>query len=122
MSTNNVNNSGTTTNVAGIQQAARAYGGGSVTDLYPRAAVSSARTTYAAAQRAENHFDSHVRNVAARYTPDQFKEALLPMVLASGVKPHAAGPVVDAILSNPNLLAQAKKAFNRAHSQLESVK
>lgn len=53
-----------------------------------------------------------VRAVAAKY--DNFEEALLPMVLASGVSGEAAVAVAEAIRSNPALTAQAERAFFRA--------
>jgi len=56
--------------------------------------------------------ESGVRAVAKNY--DNFADALLPMVLASGVSGEAATSVADAILSNPALKAQAERAFQRA--------
>jgi hypothetical protein len=53
-----------------------------------------------------------VRAIATQYP--NFEEALLPMVLASGVGGDAAVAVADAIMNNPNLRAQAERAFQRA--------
>ena len=53
-----------------------------------------------------------VRAVAQNYA--SFDDALLPMVLASGVSGEAAASVAEAILGNPALKAQAERAFQRA--------
>ncbi len=56
--------------------------------------------------------ESGVRAVARNF--DNFDDALLPMVLASGVSGEAAASVTEAILGNPALKAQAERAFQRA--------
>ena len=56
-----------------------------------------------------------VRAVAKNYA--NFDEALLPMVLASGVSGEAAASVAEAIMGNPALKAQAERAFQRARTQ-----
>lgn len=56
--------------------------------------------------------EAGVRAVAANY--DNFEDALLPMVLASGVSGEAASSVAEAIMGNPALKAQAERAFQRA--------
>jgi hypothetical protein len=56
--------------------------------------------------------ESGVRAVARNF--DNFDDALLPMVLASGVSGEAAASVAEAILGNPALKAQAERAFQRA--------
>ena len=53
-----------------------------------------------------------MRAVARNY--DSFEDALLPMVLASGVSGDAASSVAEAIMGNPALKAQAERAFQRA--------
>jgi hypothetical protein len=53
-----------------------------------------------------------VRAVAKHYAT--FEDALVPMVLASGVSGEAATAVAEAIMSNPSLRAQAERAFQRA--------
>lgn len=53
-----------------------------------------------------------VRAVAQNYA--SFDDALLPMVLASGVSGEAAASVAEAIMGNPALKAQAERAFQRA--------
>lgn len=58
-----------------------------------------------------NH-EQGVRAIAKNFA--NFEEALLPMVLASGVSGEAASSVAAAIRSNPALLAQAERAFQRA--------
>ena len=55
-----------------------------------------------------------VRAVAKNF--NNFDDALLPMVLASGVSGEAAASVADAIKGNPALKAQAERAFQRADS------
>lgn len=56
--------------------------------------------------------ESGVRAVAQRYS--DFQEALLPMVLASGVSGESAVAVAEAISASPTLTAQAERAFQRA--------
>lgn len=56
--------------------------------------------------------ESGVRAVAQNYA--SFEDALLPMVLASGVSGEAASSVAEAIMGNPALKAQAERAFQRA--------
>lgn len=56
-----------------------------------------------------------VDSIAARF-PD-FDSALVPMVLASGVDARAAFEVANAIRSNPNLLAQAQRAYEQARGR-----
>ena len=56
--------------------------------------------------------ENGVRAVARNF--DNFEDALLPMVLASGVSGEAPASVADAILGNPALKAQAERAFQRA--------
>lgn len=53
-----------------------------------------------------------VRSVARAY--ENFDDALLPMIHASGVKGESAAIVVEAIRKNPTLRAQAERAFQRA--------
>ena len=76
----------------------------------PRAAA----TGFAAAsiEAPRSRHESGVRAVARTY--DNFDDALLPMVLASGVSGEAATSVAEAIKGNPALKAQAERAFNRA--------
>jgi hypothetical protein len=56
--------------------------------------------------------ENGVRAVARNF--DNFTDALLPMVLASGVSGEAAASVAEAIMGNPALKAQAERAFQRA--------
>jgi hypothetical protein len=56
--------------------------------------------------------ENGVRAVAQNY--GNFEDALLPMVLASGVSGEAAASVAEAIMGNPALKAQAERAFQRA--------
>ena len=73
-----------------------------------------APTGYAAnsVEAPRSRHEAGVRAVAANY--DNFEEALLPMVLASGVSGEAASSVAEAIMGNPALRAQAERAFQRA--------
>ncbi len=93
---------------------ARTPSGGSVATGTTFGGSYRAATGYgAAAAMPENTQDVRsVRAVALQY--DRFEDALLPMVLASGVKGDAAVAAAEAILSNPALLAQAEKAYARA--------
>lgn len=85
----------------------------------PAAGMRAAATGYssAAAEAPRSRHESGVRAVARAY--DRFEDALLPMVLASGVSGEAAASVSDAIMGNPALRAQAERAFQRA--RLDSV-
>jgi len=56
--------------------------------------------------------ENGVRAVARSF--ETFDEALIPMVLASGVAGEAAASVAEAIKSSPALRAQAERAFSRA--------
>jgi hypothetical protein len=76
-----------------------------------RAAVASTRfgaTIETPAQRSE----ASVRAIASKYAT--FEEALLPMVLASGVTGDAAVAVAAAVDANPALRAQAERAWQKA--------
>jgi hypothetical protein len=78
-------------------------------------------TAYAAAagqtgEAARTRHEQGVRAVARAY--DNLNEALIPMVLASGVSGEQAPRVAEAIRSNPALLAQAEKAFTRARIEV----
>jgi hypothetical protein len=66
----------------------------------------------AASEAPRSRHESGVRAVARTY--DNFDDALLPMVLASGVSGEAAASVAEAIKGNPALRAQAERAFQRA--------
>lgn len=85
--------------------------------LRPTAAptASSAATGYraASAEAPRSRHESGVRAVARTY--DNFEDALLPMVRASGVSgSREAETVAEAIRNNPALKAQAERAFQRA--------
>jgi len=98
-----------------VLKAALASNTGNVTPLRRR---EPSNTNFGAAiQSSASRHDASVRAVAARY--DNFQDALLPMVLASGVTGDAAVAVADAIQANPALKAQAERAFQRA--QLTSL-
>jgi hypothetical protein len=76
-----------------------------------RAAIASTRfgsTIETPAQRSE----ASVRAIATEYAT--FEEALLPMVLASGVTGEAAVAVAAAVEANPVLRAQAERAWQKA--------
>lgn len=73
---------------------------------------SATGVTFGAAVETSNRHNMSVRAIAAKY--DNFEDALLPMVLASGVTGEAAVAVAEAINSNPALRAQAERAFQRA--------
>lgn len=74
----------------------------------------SAATAYAgtAVESPRSRHEAGVRAVARNF--DNFHDALLPMVLASGVSGERAASVANAILANPALRAQAERAFQRA--------
>lgn len=95
--------------------ATRAIGTEPVTRIAPATSLgSSAATAYGAAsvEAPRSKHETGVRAVARNY--DNFEEALLPMVLASGVSGEAAASVAEAIMGNPALKAQAERAFQRA--------
>jgi hypothetical protein len=78
-------------------------------------------TTYSAARHGvsslegvRSRHERGVRAVASAYAT--FEDALLPMVLASGVSGESAPAVRDAILGNPALRAQAQRAYARARA------
>lgn len=86
----------------------------SVTAARPMGSTTaSTGASYGAAVETSSRYDTGVRAVAARY--DNFEDALLPMVLASGVTGDAAVKVAEAIQANPALRAQAERAYQRAH-------
>jgi hypothetical protein len=68
--------------------------------------------TAAAGEAPRSRHETGVRAVARNY--ESFEDALLPMVLASGVSGEAAASVAEAIMGNPALKAQAERAFQRA--------
>ena len=72
----------------------------------------STGATFGAAVQTSNRHTNSVRAIAAAY--DTFEDALLPMVLASGVTGDAAVAAADAIMNNPVLRAQAERAYSRA--------
>lgn len=95
--------------------ATRALGSDPVTRVQqPSSLGRTAATGYAAAsaEAPRSRHESGVRAVARNYA--SFDEALLPMVLASGVSGEAAASVAEAIMGNPALKAQAERAFQRA--------
>jgi len=109
------NNEATALNQTTTLRAVVASDTGNVTPLRRR---ELGTTNYGAAvQSSVSRHDASVRAVASRY--DNFKDALLPMVLASGVTGEAAVAVAEAIQANPALKAQAERAFQRA--QLSSL-
>lgn len=80
----------------------------------PAPAPRVAGTAFQAAsvEGGRSRHETGVRAVARNYA--NFEEALLPMVLASGVSGEAAASVAEAIMGNPALKAQAERAFQRA--------
>ena len=75
-----------------------------------------AATSYAAqgggVEGTRSRHEQGVRVIARNYA--NFEDALVPMVLASGVSGEAASAVAGAIRNNPALRAQAERAFQRA--------
>jgi hypothetical protein len=95
-----------TTNTTSIE-------GATTVDPAARMRAASTGTRIGAGVQVErSRHEDGVRAVAAKY--DNFEEALLPMVLASGVSGEAAVAVAEAIKGNPALTAQAERAFFRA--------
>jgi hypothetical protein len=94
--------------------ASRAIGSNPVLRVNPSSIGRSAATAYSSAvgEAPRSKHETGVRAVARNYT--QFEDALLPMVLASGVSGEAAASVAEAIMGNPALKAQAERAFQRA--------
>jgi hypothetical protein len=100
-------------------EATRAIGTDPVTRVAATRVGGSIATSYGAAsvETPRSRHETGVRAVARNY--DSFEDALLPMVLASGVSGEAAASVAEAIMGNPALKAQAERAFQRA--RLSSV-
>ena len=94
--------------------ATRAIGMDPAAQITPRSTGRSAGTAFGAAsvETPRSRHESGVRAVARNY--EKFEDALLPMVLASGVSGEAAASVAEAIMGNPALRAQAERAFQRA--------
>lgn len=94
--------------------ATRAIGSNPIGRVTPAPATGSPATAYGAAsvETPRSRHEGGVRAVARNY--DNFSDALLPMVLASGVSGEAAASVAEAIMGNPALRAQAERAFQRA--------
>lgn len=92
--------------------ATRALGTAPVATIAPK--VQAARTEFRGVIREDvrSRHEDGVRAVAKNFT--NFDDALLPMVLASGVSGEAAASVAEAIKGNPALKAQAERAFQRA--------
>jgi hypothetical protein len=102
-------------NAGAAREASRALGTAPTLQVASAAARRVAATTGYNSQVAEAPRSSHeagIRAVARQFTA--FHDALLPMVLASGVSGEAAASVVAAIKGNPALLAQAERAFDKA--------
>lgn len=85
----------------------------------PRASAATrahlASTGYAAQATGSvprSRHESGVRAVARAH--ESFEDALLPMVLASGVSRDAAATVAATIMASPALRAQAERAFARS--------
>jgi hypothetical protein len=90
-------------------------GAASVQSSAPSAArTQAAITAYSnrPVEQPRSRFENGIRAVAKTYS--EFEDALLPMVLASGVSGESATAVRDAILGNPALRAQAERAFQRS--------
>jgi hypothetical protein len=94
--------------------ATRAIGTDPVLRASAPAPAFGAPTAYAtnSVEGPRSRHEAGVRAVAANY--ENFEDALLPMVLASGVSGEAASSVAEAIMGNPALRAQAERAFQRA--------
>lgn len=94
--------------------ATRAIGSTSIASIEQPRIDRRIATGYAAAsvEGPRSRHETGVRAVARNY--DSFEDALLPMVLASGVSGDAASSVAEAIMGNPALKAQAERAFQRA--------
>jgi hypothetical protein len=93
--------------------ATRAIGASPVGRVDATSVGRSAATGYGASiETPRSRHEAGVRVVARNY--ESFEDALLPMVLASGVSGEAAAHVADAILGNPALKAQAERAFRTA--------
>lgn len=107
---------GNTGNVGATRDASRALGSAPVLQVAASTARRVAATGYArtAPEGPRSGHEAGIRAIAQQF--DAFSDALLPMVLASGVSGEAAASVVAAIKGNPALLAQAERAFDKARS------
>ena len=99
---------------ASTREASRTLGTAPTLHVAATAARRVAATGYArtAPEGPRSGHEAGIRAIAQQFTA--FHEALLPMVLASGVSGEAAASVVKAIQGNPALLAQAERAFDKA--------
>lgn len=99
---------------ASTREASRALGTAPTLHVAASAARRVAATGYARTtpEAPRSGHEAGIRAIAKQFTA--FHEALLPMVLASGVSGEAAASVVKAIQGNPALLAQAERAFDKA--------
>lgn len=99
-------------------------GGGSmrttaVSPLEAGMAVRSQRTTgynTGGVEGARSRHETNVRAIARSY--DNFEDALLPMVQASGVAGRSAIVVAETIRNSRVLRDQAERAFQRARMEL----
>lgn len=98
--------------------ATRTLGADPVGRIAPLAPRLSVATSYAATavEAPRSRHEQGVRAVARNF--ENFEDALLPMVLASGVSGEAATSVAEAIKGNPALKAQAEVAFQRARQSV----
>lgn len=104
---------------------AASTGAGRITRTSPDMGVSNvtpmhrnreAATTYGAGIRTSaSRYERSVTAVAARY--EHFEDAVLPMVLASGVAGDAAIKVAASIMANDSLRAQAEAAHRQARDE-----
>jgi hypothetical protein len=83
-----------------------------VTPLRPRHLAGTSYGSHIMSARSRH--EGGVSAVAARY--ERFEDALLPMVLASGVGGDAAIKVAAAIMANDGLRAQARHAHQQARA------
>lgn len=118
MSSNNITsferttNPGTTASIAHAAAAASSAGVSNVTQLRPRSAQA---TSYGEAVKTSNRHETSVKAVAAKY--ERFEDALLPMVLASGVTGEAAIKVAESIMASDPLRNQAETAHRLAREE-----
>jgi len=106
---------GQDSSINATRNASRALGTAPTLHVAAAAARRVAATGYARTTAHEGPRSGHeagIRAIARQF--NSFTDALLPMVLASGVSGEAASTVVAAIQSNPALLAQAERAFDKA--------
>ena len=116
MSGNIIRFDGATSASAGAARVTQTSPNAGVSNVTPMHRHREAMTSYGAGISAPaSRYQRSVTAVAARY--ERFEDAVLPMVLASGVTGDAAIKVAASIMANDALRAQAEAAHQQARDE-----